>query len=128
MEVPALLEDLSVSPKFLEKCESINLAQPKILHTPLDGFNINSGGHDGGGDAHGSALTPEFCNFHICATFSQVRASVTSVTISHGCAHARKSSTNRRNSLLFDRFHCVSLFLSVLNLRKPTQARRTVLK
>jgi hypothetical protein len=57
-----------------------------------------------------------------------VRATVTSVTISRGCAHARKSSTNRRNLSLFGRFHCASLFLSVSYLRKPTQARNTIAK
>ena len=40
------LKICGLSPKFLEKCEYINLAQPKILRTPLDGFNINSGSHD----------------------------------------------------------------------------------
>ena len=73
------------------------------------------------GDEHGSALTPE-------NAISQLRASVTLVTISRGCAHARKSSTNHRNSSLFDHFYCASLFLLVLHLRKPTQARRTVPK
>jgi hypothetical protein len=50
------LKICGLSPKFLEKCDCSNLAQPKTLHAPLDGFNVNSGGHDDGGGNSGKGL------------------------------------------------------------------------